>query len=142
MKLHQLSVFLENRPGRISAPCKSLADAGINIVTLSLADTQQFGIIRLIVKEWSRAKVVLESAGCVVNVTEVVAVEMDDVPGTLAGILSIIEKLEINVEYMYAFTFGRDDKAIMVFRFEQADDAIAALSKHGVNMISHLDIQD
>ena len=76
MKIHQLSMFLENKPGRLSEPCRLLADAGINILTLSLADTQQFGILRIIVRDWEKVRKVLESAGCVVNVTEVVATEV------------------------------------------------------------------
>ena len=76
MKIHQLSMFLENKPGRLSEPCRLLANAGINILTLSVADTQQFGILRLIVRDWEQAKEVLERSGCVVNVTEVVATEV------------------------------------------------------------------
>src|SRR5690606_18352757 len=83
MKLKQLSLFVENRPGQMKTPFKALAEAGVNILTLSLADTQQFGILRLIVQDWERAKRVLEQAGCVVNVTEVVAIEVEDRPGGL-----------------------------------------------------------
>ncbi len=85
--LKQLSLFLENRPGQIKLPCQALGKAGIDILTLSLADTQQFGILRLIVKEWERAKRVLEEAGCVVNVTDVLAVEVPDRPGGLGEVL-------------------------------------------------------
>ena len=81
MKLQQLSLFIENRPGHLGAPLEALAAAGINLVTLSLADTAQFGILRLIVRDWERAKQVLERAGWVVNVTEVVAVDVVDRPG-------------------------------------------------------------
>jgi len=81
MKIYQISVFLENRPGRLSGLCGLLKEAGINILTLSLADTEQFGILRLIVKDWLRAKKVLEGGGWVVKVTEVVAVEVPDRPG-------------------------------------------------------------
>ena len=121
MKLNQLSVFLENKPGRLSHPCKALADAGINILTLSVADTHQFGIMRLILREWEKAKQALEAAGCVVNVAEVVAIEVPDRPGGLAGLLAALEAAGMNVEYMYAFTFRRADKAIIVFRFEDPD---------------------
>src|SRR5208337_1775125 len=108
MKLTQLSVFLENKPGQISLPCKALAKAGINILTLSLSDTQQFGILRLIVRDWKQAKAVLEQAGCVVNLTEVIALEVADRPGGLAELLEMIERGGVNIEYMYAFTFGRN----------------------------------
>src|SRR5512136_831771 len=104
MKLNQLSVFLENKPGALSAPCRLLAQAGINIQTFSLADTQQFGILRLMVHDWAQAKALLEKQGYVVKVTEVVALEVPDRPGGLADLLELVERAGINVEYMYAFT--------------------------------------
>ena len=140
MKLNQLSVFLENKPGRLSEPCKILAEADINILTLSLADTQQFGIMRLVVKEWEKAKEALEKAGCVVNVTEVVALEVQDQPGGLESVLKIIEQGDINIEYIYAFTFRRKDKAIIIFRFEEPDTAIKVLQAKGVNVIGDVEL--
>lgn len=136
MKLNQLSVFLENKPGRLSAPCKALAEAGINILTLSLADTQQFGILRIIVRDWQKAKAVLEKAGNVVNVTEVIAVEVADRPGGLGDVLQVIEKAGVNLEYMYAFTFRSEDKAILVFRFEDPDAAARLLESSGINVLA------
>jgi len=135
MKLNQLSVFLENKPGRLSEPCKILADAGINILTISLADTQQFGILRLIVKDWQKAKTILEKAGCVVHVSEVVAVEVEDRPGGLEKVLKAIEQAKINVEYMYAFTFRQENKAIITFRFESPDAAIQLLGSQGFKIV-------
>jgi hypothetical protein len=135
MKIKQLSVFLENKPGRLSVPCKALAKAGISILTLSLADTRQFGIMRLIIKEWEKARQILEDAGCVVNITEVTAIEVEDRPGGLAKVLEIIEQAGMNLEYMYAFTFGSKDKAIIVFRFDDPDTAIRILQSKGVNLI-------
>jgi hypothetical protein len=135
MKLNQLSVFLENKPGRLSEPCKILADAGINILTISLADTQQFGILRLIVKDWQKAKTLLEKAGCVVHVSEVVAVEVEDHPGGLEKVLKAIEQAKINVEYMYAFTFRQENKAIITFRFESPDAAIQWLRSQGFKIV-------
>lgn len=140
MKLNQLSVFLENKPGRLSEPCKILAEAGINILTLSLADTQQFGILRLIVRDWKTAKDELEKAGCVVKVTEVVAIDMEDRPGGLQSILHVIDKCNINVEYMYAFTFRKDNKAIIVFCFDQPDDALAKLEKENINAVGSVEL--
>src|SRR5512147_398386 len=102
MILKQLSVFLENQPGTLSRPCRVLADAGINILTIALADTQQFGILRLVVHEWEQARKVLEKNGCAVKVNDVVAVEVPDRPGGLAEVLEVIEGAHINVEYMYA----------------------------------------
>ena len=123
MKIHQLSVFLENKPGQLALPCRKLAEAGISITTLSLADTEQFGILRLIVRDWERACKVLTDAGCVVNVTEMVAIQVPDRAGGLAEVLEAIEKAGINVEYMYAFTDKLDDKGVLVFRFDQPDRA-------------------
>jgi len=142
MKIHQLSLFLENKPGRLSQPCKVLAEAGINILTLSLADTQQFGIMRLIVKDWQRARTVLEQAGCVVNVTEVVATEVADRPGGLAEVLSAIEIGGVNIEYMYAFTFRSGDKAVLVFRFDNPDAAIKLLQAKSINVIGSVGLYD
>jgi len=142
MKIKQLSVFLENKPGRLSVPCKALSKAGINILTLSLADTRQFGILRLVLKNWQQAKQVLEGAGLVVNVTEVVAIEVADRPGGLAGVLETIEQAGINLEYMYAFTFGSEEKAVLVFRFEDPDAAIKVLQSKGVNVVGSVELFD
>lgn len=142
MKIHQLSMFLENKPGRLSEPCRLLADAGVNIMTLSLADTQQFGILRLIVPDWEKAREVLEQSGCVVNVTEVVATEVEDKPGGLAHILDIIEEAGLNIEYMYAFTIRSNDKAVLVFRFDNPDVAISALQAKGINVIGSVDLYE
>ena len=135
MKLQQLSLFLENRPGRLGAPLEAIAAEGINLVTLSLADTAQFGILRLIVREWERAKQVLERGGWVVNLTEVVAVDVLDRPGGLAEVLKVLEGAGLNIEYMYAFTQRRDDKAILIFRFEDPDQAISVLKDAGLHVV-------
>ena len=135
MKIHQLSVFLENKPGCLSAPCRVLAEAGINIHTLSLADTKQFGILRLIVRDWQKAKEILDAAGFVTNVVEVLAIEVSDDPGGLADVLAAIDRAKINVEYMYAFTEKRDDKAVLIFRFENPDVAVEALKDSQVNLV-------
>ena len=140
MKIKQLSVFLENKPGHLSSACKTLSDAGINIVTLSLADTEQFGILRLIIKDWEQAKKLLESNNFVVNVTEVIATEVPDSPGGLYHILAAIDDSEINIEYMYAFTYRADDRAIMVFRFDNPDEALGVMDKHNISVINHIDL--
>jgi hypothetical protein len=136
MKINQLSLFLENKPGHLSAICRTLAKAEINIVTLSLADTQQFGILRLVIREWEKAKQVLETAGFVVNVTEVVATEVEDRPGGMAEILEIIEESKVNIEYVYAFTSRRGNRAVLVFRFDEPDKAIEKLQARGRNVLS------
>jgi hypothetical protein len=140
MKLKQLSVFLENRPGTLTAPCRLLAAAGVNLVTLSLADTQQFGILRLIVRDWEKARQILEQNGCVVKVTEVVAIEVTDRPGGLVQILEAIERTAVNVEYMYAFTAKQGDRAVLVFRFNDPDAAIRALQSANVNVVAPVEL--
>ena len=142
MKINQLSVFLENKPGKLSAACKALADAGMSILTLSLADTHQFGILRLILRDWQKAKDVLEQAGCVVNVTEVVAIEVEDKPGGLESILAVIEKANINLEYMYAFTSRSGDKAVLVFCFENPDRAVQLLQAEGISMVDGVSLYE
>ena len=140
MKIHQLSVFLENKPGQLRTACEVLAKARINLVTLSLADTVQFGILRLVIEDWQKAKTVLETAGCVVKVTEVLAIEVADQPGGLAQILEIVDHAGLNIEYMYAFTEKRGGKAALVFRFENADTAEQALKANGINMMGDVEL--
>lgn len=143
MKLHQLSLFLENKPHQLRTPAQLLGDAGIDILTLSLADTQQFGILRLIVDDWAKAKSVLEKAGMVVKVTEVVALEVPDCPGGLAGVLERVEKASLNIEYMYSCTFHRDDRAVLVFRFEEGvDQVVAALKGENFRFVSDADLRN
>ncbi len=135
MKIHQISLFLENKPGHLNAICRTLAESNCNIVTLSLADTQQFGIVRLIVEEWKKAKDVLEKAGYVVNVREVVAATVADRPGGMAEMLEIIGKCGVNIEYMYAFAFRHGSEAVLVFRFDNPDRAIEALKAAGRDVL-------
>jgi hypothetical protein len=137
MKIRQLSLFLENRPGQLRVPAKVLGDAGIDILTMSLADTQQFGILRLVVKDCDRAKKALEAAGIVVNVTEVLAVDVPDRPGGLASVLEAFEKADLGVEYMYAFgaARARGEYATLLFRLEDPDRAAKVLASHGVKLV-------
>lgn len=137
MKIRQLSLFLENRPGQLRVPAKVLGDAGVDILTLSLADTQQFGILRLIVRDPDRAKKALEAAGIVVNVTEVLAVDVPDRPGGLAEILDAFEKARLGIEYMYAFAAARErgTRATLVFRLEDPDRAAVLLAAQGVKLV-------
>ena len=137
MKLQQLSLFLENKPGVLREPCEALAAAGIDLLTMSLADTAQFGILRFIVRDPMRAKNVLEEAGMVVRMTEVVPVEVEDRPGGLARALAAIEEAGLGVESMYDFgAASRGGKAAIVFRFEDPDAALAALEAAGVHVLT------
>jgi hypothetical protein len=140
MKIHQLSLFLENKPGQLSEPCRLMADSGIDIRTLTLADSEQFGILRMIVSDWQRAAALFRDAGYAATVTEVVAVEVPDRPGGLADILRAIEDTPVNIEYMYAFTFGREDRAVLIFRFDQPDAAIERLRKAGISVVESVGV--
>ena len=140
MKIKQLSLFLENKPGALIRPVRLLAKAGFNILTLSIADANQFGILRLILCDWEAAKKLLEKNSFVVRVTDMVAVEVFDQPGGLAEILDVVEKAGLNVEFMYAFTEKRGDKAILVFRFDDPDNAIEILRRKKVNVVASLDL--
>lgn len=141
MKLiKQLSLFVENKPGSLNAVCQVLKDHQINIRTLSLADTQQFGILRLLVKEHEKARAALEAAGFIVKSTDVLALPVSDRPGGLADILDVLDRNQMSVEYMYAFTFGRSESAVMVFRFEEPERALKVLTDAGVPAVSEFEL--
>ena len=140
MRIKQLSLFIENKPGTLNKVCQVLHENEINICTLALADTEQFGIMRLLIHDWEHAKKVLEDAGFVANVTEVLALPVEDHPGGLAYLLDILNENNINIEYMYAFSYGKGDKAIMVFRFENPDKAIELLSCKNIDTIQTIDL--
>lgn len=136
MRIPQLALNIENAPGRLIAPCKVLAEAGINVVTLSLADRSDYGVLRLIVREWHRAKEVLEAAGFGVTFSEVLAIEVRDEPGGLTDLLEIFDRAGINVEYMYAFSARLGESALMLFSFNNLDAAIFALAHAEINPVS------
>jgi hypothetical protein len=136
MKINQISLFAENKPGHISAPARLLAQEGIDIRALFLADSQHFGIVRMIVSDWQKAAAVFEAHGFVVKVTEVLAVEVPDHPGGLADVLGALDGSGINIEYMYAFPYPRGDQAILIFRFADPDAAIARLQAAGINLLA------
>ena len=140
MKVEQISIFLENKPGGLEEATRLLKEADVNIRTLSMADTTDFGILRLIVDQYDKAREVLKSRGFTVGKTEVVAVEVPDRPGGLAGILEIFENSDVNIEYMYALTFGREDRAVLIFRFDKPDEAIARLRSAGIGVLDSVEI--
>jgi hypothetical protein len=135
MKVEQISIFLENKSGRLAEVTTLLSEGGVNIRALSLADTADFGILRLIVNDSDRAKEILKGNGFTVGKTEVIALEVPDRPGGLARILRILDGAGINVEYMYAFVNRTGDNAIIIFRFDELDRAIAVLTGEGVRVL-------
>ena len=136
MKVRQISIFMENRAGRLAEVMQLVGEAGVNIRALSLADTSDFGILRLIVNDVDKALSALRKAGHTVSVTDVVAVEVPDRPGGLASILGPLSAGNVNVEYMYAFVEKATDKAVVIFRFEDVEAALKALKKAGVSVLS------
>lgn len=135
MKVRQISIFLENRSGRLAGVLRAVANSGVNIRALSLADTSDFGILRLIVDDVDRCVNGLRDTGHTVSLTEVLAVEIPDQPGGLAGVLEKLSAANLNVEYMYAFVCRATEKAMVVFRFEAIDEAIGALQKAGISIV-------
>jgi hypothetical protein len=131
MKVEQISIFIENKSGRLAGITRILSDAGINIRALSLADTSDFGILRLIVDNVDTAKTVLKEKGFTVSKTEVVAIEVPDRPGGLSSLLQILDARLINVEYMYAFVERCGGNAVIIFRFDETDKAIEAIRESG-----------
>ncbi len=136
MLVEQIAVFLENKSGRLAEITAVLAKNNINIRALSVADTADFGILRLIVDKVEKAKEVLKENGFTVGKTNVIAVEVDDKTGGLARVLSSIKDAGINVEYMYAFVNKTGENAVLIFRFEKMEEAIETLQKDGFTIIS------
>ena len=135
MKVEQISIFIENKSGRLAEITRILGDAGINIRALSLADTSDFGILRLIVDNVETAKAVLKEKGFTVSKTEVVAVEVPDSPGGLSSLLQTLDANQINVEYMYAFVERCGGNAVIIFRFDETDKAIDSLKGSGFTIL-------
>jgi hypothetical protein len=136
MKVEQITVFIENRSGRLADVATLLAESGVNIRATSLADAADFGILRLIVNDTEKANQVLKDHGFTVSKTHVVAVAVPDRPGGLAEILTAIKNAQLNVEYMYAFVHRREVDATILFRFDDVDHAVASLQKAGVRLLS------
>ncbi len=136
MKVQQISIFLENKCGRLSEVARVLAQASINIPALCIADTSDFGILRLIVNDVDKAIGVLKNNDFTVSKTDVIAVEVPDTPGGLSQILDLLEKESINVEYMYAFVEHESDNAVIIFRFDENDKALTVLSSAGITVLN------
>ena len=139
MAIKQLSAFVENKPGTLLAMLKALADAGINIRAMSIADTRDFGILRLIVSDIDRAAAVLQHDS-IVTATDVLAVEMRDEAGALSGILRALGEANINIEYLYAFTARTERGAYVVFRVDDNEVAERVLQAHHIATLSEAEV--
>ena len=140
MTVRQLSVFLENKPGRLCAATDILAKEGINLSALTVADTAEFGILRLIVDQPDRAREVLMNEGIVVRISEVLAIAMDDAPGGAVGILHLLSEAGLSIEYMYACVGRQSGKALMVVRTDDIELAEEILHRGGYGDINPADV--
>jgi len=142
MKVEQISVFLENKPGTLENATRVLKENNINIRTLSMAETTDFGILRLIVNDVGKANKVLKDSGFRVSKTPVVAVEVPDKPGGLHSIMEVVSKEGINVEYIYAFVEKSGQNAVIIFRFDNPEKAIEVLLKHNFKVVPGAQLYD
>jgi hypothetical protein len=142
MTIDQISVFVENEPGRLAGITELLADAGVDIRALSIADTADFGILRIIVSEPVVALETLKAAGIAVSVTQVLAVAIEDVPGSLAKALRILSDAGVSVEYAYAFITRNADIAYVIFRVEDTGKATEIFANHGIKTASPQEVYD
>jgi hypothetical protein len=134
MGIKQISVFLENTTGRLSEVTKTLADAGINLRAISIADTADFGILRIIVDKNNEAVEVLNTAGFTTRQTDVVAVEIEDVPGSLAKLMELFRQSKVNIEYLYASLEGQAGKAVVIFKLENHEEGQKILAANKLTM--------
>ena len=143
MSIKQISVFVENKPGALYALTAVLAQGQIDMRALSLAETKDFGIVRLIVNDLYKTTTLLKDAGYVHSLTPVVGVAIPDVPGGLNRVLQVLTDAKVNVEYMYAFLGGKDvDHAYMIFRVADQEKAAAALSSRGIRLVEQDEISN
>jgi len=141
MKLKQISVFLENRKGRLYDICSMLGQEGINIRALTIAETETFGVLRMVVDKTDAAMELFRRHSITANQTDVVAVEVPDTPGGLARVLKVLTDNNLNVEYMYGFVEKFSEKALLVFRIDDAEKAQDILKTNGINVIGKHDIE-
>ena len=140
MAIKQLTVFVENKQGTVVSVTDILSKHNINLRALSIAETQDFGILRLIVNDETTAEKVLKEAGYLIKITEVVGVKIGDAPGKLSGALAVLDQNSINMEYLYAFMTRTERHAYVVLRVEDNATAEKALSDAGFHLIAESDI--
>ena len=142
MTVEQISVFVENRSGQLGDVTRVLEKAGINIRALSLSDTTDFGVLRLMADDAEKARDALAAAGFTVGTTPVVAVDVADEPGGLGRVLSVLSEHGINVEYLYAYTQQESTRATIIFRFDRTEEAVNVLESRGFRVLGPKDIAD
>ena len=142
MKIKQLSIFLQNRMGSLSKPLEVLSEADVNIRAMCMADTSEFGILRLVVDNPERGKEALEENSFLVKITEIIGVEMNDTPGGLTSVLKVIKDNEIDLEYLYAFTSTKVGTAYMIVKVNDVKQAGNLLQKKGIRQLSQEELKD
>ncbi len=140
MNLIQLSVFIENKPGHLQNVLKILSEEKINIITLTIAESSDFGILRLIVNDPEKASSKLREHHITSSLTDVLAIEIDDNPGSLYKAIDTFTKRNLNIEYMYAFTEKRKGRAVMIFRFDDVETAKKAISEEKFTIVDRIEI--
>ncbi|MBQ3791718.1 MAG: ACT domain-containing protein [Clostridia bacterium] len=140
MYVRQISVFVENKKGKLAEITKLLSDAGVNLRALSIADTQDFGILRLIAADPTAVAMRLSQEGYICNVTEVLAVSLEDRPGSVNRVLTVLSDSGVNVEYAYAFVSSRPGYAHLVLRVSDNDLAVCVLKGTGITLLSQEEI--
>ena len=136
MLVKQLSVFMENRPGRLYKLTHALGKEGIDFVTLSIADTKDYGIVRFIARDNERTFEILRIEGFTVGITELIGVEVDDKPNALAEVVALMEEADMNIEYLYSFVLTNHNSAKILMRVEDTDRAVKMLEEKGIKMLS------
>lgn len=140
MTVEQISVFVENRFGQLGDVTRVLEEANVNIRALSLSDTADFGVLRLMADDTEKARTALVRAGFTVGSTPVVAVDVADTPGGLGRVLSVLSEHSINVEYLYAYTQRESTRATIIFRFDRTEEAVTVLQERGIRVLGPEDI--
>ncbi|MDR2404221.1 MAG: ACT domain-containing protein [Spirochaetaceae bacterium] len=135
MAIKQISVFLENNVGRLGEVTRVLAQVGVNIRAISIADTADFGILRLIVDREDTALTALAEGGFTTRVSDVAAVEIDDTPGSLAKVMELFQKLQVNIEYLYASLESKAGKAVVIFKLEDHEQGMQIVREHGLSTV-------
>jgi hypothetical protein len=135
MEIKQISVFLENNAGRLGDVTRTLAQAGINLRAISIADTADFGILRLIVDNHEKAVLALQGGGFTTRISSVVAVEINDTPGSLAAVMELFQKSMVNIEYLYASLEGKAGKAVVIFKLADHEKGLSIVKENGLSMV-------
>ena len=142
MTVKQISIFVENKIGNLAEVAKVLADAGVSLHAISLADTNDFGVLRVIVNDSYLAATTLKAQGYIFSITPVLAVAIPDEPGSLYRVLTLLEEAGINLEYLYDFNTGKSDSAYLILKVKQVEEAAEMLGRHDIRLLDQEDLKN